>query len=123
MLTPNKKHQTLVETLHPPMTSSDFYPGICVALVTLPKYPVSTCTAEYTFSVMKRLKTPLRSTITEEGLSGLPGNIILLIKKHKNIDMDNVGFEFYLLKERRLPFACQFNSAVSLSLNLLPIKR
>ena len=36
--------------------SPDFYPGICVALVTLLTYPVSTCAAERCFSGMKRLK-------------------------------------------------------------------
>ena len=43
---------------------SQFYPGVSVALVTLLTYPVSTCTAERSFSSMKRLKSPLRSTMT-----------------------------------------------------------
>ena len=48
-----------------------FYPGVYVALVTLLTYPVSTCAAERGFSGMKRLKTPLRSTMSEERLSSL----------------------------------------------------
>ena len=46
-------HRTLDHTSH------QFYPGIYVALVTLPTYPVSGCAAERSFSGMKRLKTPL----------------------------------------------------------------
>ena len=92
-----EKPQTLVETLD--HTSPDFYPGIYVALVTLLTYPVSTCAAERSFSGMKRLKTPLRSTMTEERLSSLA---ILHIHKHKHIDIDKVVSEFSRLKGRRL---------------------
>ena len=48
-----------------------FYPGVYVALVTLLTYPVSACAAERSFSGMKRLKTPLRSTMSKERLSSL----------------------------------------------------
>ena len=59
--------QTQVETLD--HANPQFYPGIYVALVTLLTYPVSTCDTERSFSGMKRLKTPLRSTMSEERLS------------------------------------------------------
>ena len=73
----NEKPQALVETLDD--TSPQFYPGIYVALVTLLAYPVSACSAERSFSGMKRLKTPLRSTMSEERLSSLA---VLHIRKH-----------------------------------------
>ena len=92
---PNVTLQTLVETLD--HTNTQFYSGVYVALVTLLTYPVSTCTAE--FSSMKRLKTPLRSTMTDERLSSLA---ILHIHKHKNVDIDSVVTEFARLKGRRL---------------------
>ena len=50
----NVTPQTLVETLD--HANPQFYPGVYVALVTL-------LTAERSFSSMKRLKTPLRSTM------------------------------------------------------------
>lgn len=93
----NEKPQTLAETLD--HTSPEFYPGIYVALVTLLTYPVSTCSAERSFSGMKRLKTPLRSTMSKERLSSLA---ILHIHKHKNVDIDNVVSEFARRKGRRL---------------------
>ena len=85
----NVTQQTLVETLD--HANSQFYPGVYVALVTLLTYPVSTCTAERIFSSMKRLKSPLRSTMTDERLSSLA---ILHIHKHKNVDIDRLVTEF-----------------------------
>jgi len=77
----NVKPKTLVETLD--HGNLQFYPGVYVAVITLLTYPVSTCTAEHSFSNMKRLKTPLRSTITDRRLSSFA---ILHIHKHKDID-------------------------------------
>ena len=54
---PNVTLQTLVETLD--HANSQFYPDVYVALVTLLTYPVSTRTAERSFSSIKRLKSPL----------------------------------------------------------------
>ena len=94
---PNVTLPTLVETLD--HANSRFYPGVYVALVTLLTYPVSTCTAERSFSSIKRLKSPLRSTMTDERLSSLA---ILHIHKHKNVDIDRLVTEFARLKGRRL---------------------
>ena len=85
----NEKPQTMVETLD--HAKPQFYPGIYVALVTLLTYPVSACAAERSFSCMRRLKTPLQSTVSEERLSSLA---IFHIHKHKNVDIDNVFSEF-----------------------------
>ena len=84
----NQKPQTLVETLD--HTNPQFYPGIYVALVTLLTYPVSTCAAERSFRGLKRLKTPLRSNMSEERLSSLA---IPHIHKHKNVDSDKAVSE------------------------------
>ena len=94
---PNVTTQTLVKTLD--HANPQFYLGVYVALVTLLTYPVSTCTAERSFSSMKRLKTPLRSTMTDERLSSLA---ILHIHKHEDVDIDSVVTEFAHLKGRRL---------------------
>ena len=62
---------------------------------------VSTCAAEHSFSGMKRLKTPLRSTMSEERLSSLA---ILHIHKHKNVDIDNLVAEFSRSKGKQFAF-------------------
>ena len=76
--------KTSVETLD--HGTPQFYPGVYVAVITLLTYPVSTCTAERSFSGMKRLKFPLRSTMTDGTLSSLT---ILHIHKHKDFDIDD----------------------------------
>ena len=70
-----------------------------MAFITFLTSPVSTRTAESSYSGMKRLKTSLRSTMSEENLSSLA---ILHIRKHKNVDIDNVVSEFACLKGKRL---------------------
>ena len=52
-------------------------------------------------SSVKRLQTPLRSTMTDERLSSLA---ILHIHKHKGVDIDDVITEF-ALKAGISPFA------------------
>ena len=88
---PNVTPQTLVETLD--HANSQFYP---VALVTLLTYAESTCTAERSFSSIKRLKFPPRSTMTDERLA------ILHIHKRKNVDIDRLVTEFARVKGGRL---------------------
>ena len=67
----NVTPQTLAETLD--YDNSQFYPSVYtyVALITTLTYPVSTCTAERSFSSMKKLKSPLWSTMKDERLSSL----------------------------------------------------
>ena len=72
---------------------------IYVAVKTLLTYPVSTCVAERSFSSMKRLKTPLRNTMSEDRLSSLS---VLHIHKHKELDVNEVISEFARRKNRRL---------------------
>ena len=50
-------------------------------------------------SGMKRLKTPLRSTMSDERLSSLT---VLHVHKHKKADVDQVISEFAGKKDRRL---------------------
>ena len=76
-------------------------------MLTLLTYPMSTCTAERSFSSMKRLKTPLRSFVREFSISimtdgRLRSIAILHIHKHKDVDIDDVITEFARLKGRRL---------------------
>ena len=89
--------QTLVETLD--VSNAAFYPGIYVAVKTLLTYPVSACAAERSFSSMKRLKIPLRNTMTNHRLSSLA---ILPTHKEKEINGESVLDQFAQNKERRL---------------------
>ena len=81
----------------------NFIPVYYVALVTLLTYSVSTCTAARSFSSMRRLKSPLRSTMTDERLTSLA---ILHIHKHKNVDIDRLP----VLRVDASPFACDLSS-------------
>ena len=67
-------------------------------VITLLTYPVSTCTADSSNS-MKRLKTTLRSTMTDKRLSSQEN---LHIQKHKDVDADDFITEFARLKGGRL---------------------
>ena len=89
----NVKPKTLVETLD--HGNPQFYPELYVGVITLLMYPVSTCTAECTFSSMK----PLRSAMIDGTLNSLA---ILHIYNHKDFDIDDVITEFAGLKGRRL---------------------
>ena len=72
----------------------NFIPEYNVGLITLLTYPVSTYTAERSFSGIKRLQTSLRRTMTDERLSSL---VILHIHNHKDvIDIDGIMTEFAL---------------------------
>ena len=88
--------QSLVETLD--YANAELYPGIYLAIKTLVTYPVTTCVAERNFSGMKRLKTPLRSTMSDERLSSLA---VLHVHKHTKVDVDQVISEFAGKKDRR----------------------
>ena len=80
----------MVETFDRANSSSN--PEYNVALIILLTYPVSTCTAQRSFSGMKRLQTPLRSTRTDERLSSIAS---LQLHKHKDvIDIDGIITEF-----------------------------
>ena len=48
-----------------------FYPAVREALLILITLPTTTCTLERSFSTLRRVKTWLRSTMSNERLSGL----------------------------------------------------
>ena len=61
--------------------------------------PLSTATAERSFSTMKRVKTYLRKTMTTQRLSGL---VLVNIYQERNIDLEQVVDVFARQKDRRL---------------------
>jgi hypothetical protein len=93
------KSSNLTETLQ--ATSYDLYPNIYICLVILITMPVTTATAERSFSVMRRIKTYVRATMLTERLSSLS---VLHAYKHWDLDTENIIDSFALKKKRRLAF-------------------
>ena len=89
--------QALVEKLD--FANPELYPGIYVAVKTPLTYPVSTCVAERSFRSVKRLKTPLWSTMSDARLTSLS---VIHVHKHKEIGLNEVISEFSGKKNRRL---------------------
>ncbi|CAF2938056.1 unnamed protein product [Rotaria sp. Silwood2] len=80
--------------------SEAFYPNLKILLKIFSTLPVSTSTAERTFSVLKLLKSYLRSTMSENRLNGLA---MMYIYRDFDVNIDSVIDEF-AKKNRRLVF-------------------
>ena len=78
----------------------EIFPNIYCLLQIAATLPVTTATAERTFSTMKRIKTYLRSTMTTDRLTGLA-----LLNVHRDIELtpDEV-INHFGRKNRRLDF-------------------
>ena len=99
----NVTPKTFVETID--HDNRQFHPW--EFMLTLLTYPMSTCTAERSFSSMKRLKTPLRSFVWAFSISTMTDGrlrsiAILHIHKHKDVDIDVITEFARLNKGRRL---------------------
>ena len=79
-------------------TNKDLYPGIFSVLNMYACMPVSTATAERSFSTMRRVKTYLRNTMTTKRMSGLG---FLNIYREKEISHERVLDIFSRKKERK----------------------
>ncbi|XP_022171525.1 52 kDa repressor of the inhibitor of the protein kinase-like isoform X2 [Myzus persicae] len=77
----------------------EYFPNIKILLQLFATLPVSTATAERSFSTLRRLKNYMRSTMTESRLNGLA---LLNIHKDKDIDIDKVVDQFSRKKRRRM---------------------
>ncbi|XP_071123584.1 52 kDa repressor of the inhibitor of the protein kinase-like [Mytilus edulis] len=86
----------LQETLN--VINKDLYPGIFQILNVFACMPVSTATAERSFSTIRRVKTYLRNTMKTNRLSGLG---LLNIYREKQIKADTVLDIFSRKKERK----------------------
>ncbi|CAG2203332.1 unnamed protein product [Mytilus edulis] len=104
------KPSTLSETL--PVTNSDLYPNIYICLLILVTMPVTTATGERSFSVMRRVKTYVRSTMHTERLSSLS---ILHAYKHWEIDIEK--FLTHLLLRRNVVWDSFFLTRINMTLS------
>ncbi|XP_021354433.1 acetylcholine receptor subunit alpha-like [Mizuhopecten yessoensis] len=90
------KPASLQET--PPLTNRELYPCVWTMLAILVTMPVSTCSAERSFSSLRRVKTHLRRTMGQERLSSLS---ILHIHRDMPIDIDAAIEEILAAKRRK----------------------
>ena len=79
--------------------NSDVYPSISVLLEIGSILPVSTATVERSFSTLRRLKTYLRNSISEDRLNGLA---LMSVYSEMTIDIDSVINRFASSKSRKL---------------------
>ena len=82
--------------------ASSLFPNIKVLLLILCTLPVTSCSAERSFSGLKRIKTALRSTMGNERLSSLA-----LLHLHRDIEINitDIIEEFSRRHPRRLQLA------------------
>ena len=92
--------RTLCEILNNVSSSKSLFSEVFKMIQLLLTIPVTTATAEQTFSVLRRLKTFLRSTVSQPRL-----NHALLLHIHKdrtdNINLISIAKEFISFNERR----------------------
>ena len=76
-----------------------FYPNIKTILRICGCFPVTSCECERSISILRLLKTYLRSTMGQEGLSGLA---LMYIHRNLDVDIKNICKEFARRKPRRM---------------------
>ena len=75
----------------------NFYPNIKLLLKILVTLPVTTASAERTFSMLRRLKSWMRSTMSEDRLTGLA---LMATAIDVTVSPDDVADKFLSLKRR-----------------------
>ena len=83
--------------------NSETFPNIHFLLSVLAVLPLTTCEAERNISCLRRLKTYMRSTMSEERLTGLA---LMNIHRDMNIDIDEVINIFAREHPRRMKMEC-----------------
>ena len=89
---------TVLSTLFPTIDKVAF-PNICTAMQILATLPVTTCTCERSISVLRRLKTYLRNTMSENRLIGLA---LLHVHREIQLDIQEVIDRFAIRHPRRM---------------------
>ena len=83
-------------------TDQDFFPNIRMLFVLMTTAPVTSCECERSISMLRLIKTSLRSTMTEDRLNGLA-----MLQYHRDVPLnaDEVVKEFSVRHPRRLLLA------------------
>ncbi|KAK3909080.1 52 kDa repressor of the inhibitor of the protein kinase [Frankliniella fusca] len=79
----------------------DVYPVIHTLLYVLTTLPVSNATAERSFSALRRLKSWLRSPMSQIRLTGLA---LMHVHRHVDLDIDDIITSFAKSRKRRIDF-------------------
>ena len=97
----SKKVETIEDVMKELLTLQDGFPEVYSLIKVAMTIPVTSATAERSFSVLKRTKTYLRSTMVQERLTHLA---VLSIERElsKNLDLDSVVDRFRDMHPRRL---------------------
>ena len=77
------------------------YPSTDIILCIMLTMPVTSATAERSFSVLRRLKTYVRSTVNNDRLSSLA---LMHIHRYFSVDLDKVMEKFVSAKTRITDF-------------------
>ena len=87
-------------------SDQDYYPNICTLFVIVATLPITSCECERSISLLRLLKTALRSTMTESRLNGLA-----MLQYHRDIPLsaDEVVNEFVRRHPHRLLMANPLN--------------
>ena len=93
----DKRPTTLSATLQ--HSSPTFYPNITTMLKLMATLPITSCEWERSFSRLRTLKTYLRSTMTQERLSGLA---LMCIHRDIQIDRESVISRFSRMHPHRM---------------------
>ncbi|XP_025407070.1 52 kDa repressor of the inhibitor of the protein kinase-like [Sipha flava] len=80
---------------------ADIFPNICTILKIFSILPVTTASVERSFSTLKRIKTYLRNSTSENRLNGLA---LLNVYRNIDIDIESLIDVFANRKERRINF-------------------
>ena len=86
--------------------SHQLHPNLNTIFKVLLTMPVSTASAEGSFSTLKRLKTYLRNTMSQERLTGLA---LMHIHRNINVDINRVINEFDATGHRRIALVFNHN--------------
>ena len=93
--------QTIPKRISDTLLHSDeeFYPNISTMLNILAIVPATTCTCERSISALRRLKTWLRSAMTNERLTGLA---LIHVYRHMTFDVEQIIDNFARAYPRRM---------------------
>jgi hypothetical protein len=97
----SERPRTAIETLSAVPELNSLFPNIAILITIFGILPVTTSTAERTFSTLRRLKSYMRSTMGETRLTGLT---LMSIHRNRKIDIDRVIDNLALRKTCRLKF-------------------
>ena len=100
----SEEHLTLADGLNTPdkvlkYTDKDMYPNIYTLIIIMATLPVTSCECERSISMLRCIKTSLRSTMGQGRLNGLA---MLQYNRHISLTADEVVQEFVVRHPRKL---------------------